>query len=105
MFEESEPQLPTGMALPRLRLESSRAFYKQADKWPLWAKFIWLGILWGVEDLVISAKATIAVDKALEALPEEPVVVAPPIYTEKPPSPTSGGLPSEMRLRAPWIKE
>lgn len=102
MFEESEPQLPVGMTLPRLRFENSRELFRKAYKWPLWAKFIWLGILWGVEDYLIASKATIAVQEALEALPEEPAVVAPPIYTE---GPLNGltGLPAEMRLRAPWL--
>lgn len=106
MFEESEPQLPVGFTFNSfLRLESTRGYFRKADRWPLWARFMYLGLLVWIEEALVSNKAASAVQEALEALPEEPAVVAPPIYTEKPPSPTSGGLPSEMRLRAPWVKE
>jgi hypothetical protein len=104
MFEESEPQLPIGMTLPRLRFESSREHFRKADRWPLWARFVLLGVLWGIEDYLISQKAVSAVQEALEALPEEPSVVAPPIYTEGPLNPLTG-LPTEMRLRAPWLDQ
>ena len=104
LFEESEPQLPVGMTLPRLRFEKTRAYFRKADKWPLWARFILLGILWGIEDHMIASRVTIAVQEALEALPEEPAVVAPPIYTEGPLNELTG-LPTEMRLRAPWLDQ
>jgi hypothetical protein len=104
MFEQSEPQLPVGMTLPRLRFESSREHFRKADRWPLFARFLLLGVLWGIEDYLIASKVASAVQEALEALPEEPVVVAPPIYTEGPLNELTG-LPTELRLRAPWVEE
>lgn len=104
IFEESEPQLPVGMTLPRLRFESSREHFRKADRWPLWARFILLGILWGMEDYFIASKAASAVDKALEELPVELPVCPDPLYSEGPLNPATG-LPTEMRLRAPWVKE
>jgi hypothetical protein len=92
------------LGLPKLRLESNRKLLRMADKWPSWARFILLGILWGLEDRQISQKATSAVQEALEALPEEPSVVAPPIYTEGPLNELTG-LPTEMRIRAPWLDQ
>jgi hypothetical protein len=88
-----------------LKLNEFKEFYRSASGWPAPIRFLFLGFLVWLEERYITYKAASAVQEALEALPEEPVVVAPPIYTETPPSPSSGGLPSEMRLRAPWLDQ
>ena len=92
------------MASP-LKLNQFKQLYRGSSGWPAPIRFLFLGFLVWLEERYITYKATSAVDTALEALPKEPVVVAPPIYTETPPSPSSGGLPSEMRLRAPWLDQ
>jgi hypothetical protein len=88
-----------------LKLNEFKHLYRRASGWPVPIRFLFLGFLVWLEERYIAYKATSAVDTALEALDKEPVVVAPPIYTETPPSPSSGGLPSELRLRAPWVQE
>ena len=92
------------MTLP-LKLNQFKQLYRSTFTWSAPIRFLFLGFLVWLEERYITYKATSAVDTALQALPEEPAVVAPPIYTETPPSPSSGGLPSEMRLRAPWLDQ
>ena len=87
-----------------LKLNEFKQFYSSASGWPAPIRFLFLGFLVWLEERYIAYKATSAVQEALEALDKEPVVVAPPIYTEGPLNePTD--LPTELRLRAPWVQE
>ena len=87
-----------------LKLNQLKQLYKGASGWPAPIRFLFLGFLVWLEERYIAYKAASAVQEALEALPEEPAVVAPPIYTEGPLNELTG-LPTEMRLRAPWLDQ
>jgi hypothetical protein len=87
-----------------LKLNEFKQLYESTSGWPEPLRFLVLGFLVWLEEKYIAYKATSAVQEALEGLHEEPVIVAPPIYTEGPLNPLTG-LPSEMRLRSPWLDQ
>jgi hypothetical protein len=87
-----------------LKLNEFKQLYRSTSSWPAPIRFLFLGFLVWLEERYIAYKAASAVQEALEAIPEEPVVVAPPIYTEGALNELTG-LPTELRLRAPWVQE
>jgi hypothetical protein len=87
-----------------LKLNEFKQLHRHSSNWPAPIRFLFLGFLVWLEERYIAYKAASAVQEALEAIPEEPVVVAPPIYTEGPLNELTG-LPTEMRLRAPWLDQ
>ena len=87
-----------------LKLNEFKQLHRHSSSWPVPIRFLFLGFLVWLEERYIAYKAASAIQEALEALPNEPVVVAPPIYTEGPLNELTG-LPTELRLRAPWVQE
>lgn len=88
----------------KFRLEEFRQIDKLISTWPLWIRAIVRGWLFWLEDKVIEAKVTEAVDQAIEEyeklVPPEPTIPK-PIITEKPSE--VEGLP-ELRITAPWYE-
>ena len=89
-----------------LKLEEFKILYRHFKTWVPWIDHLLLGVLVWLEGLVIEARVTETVDRAVEEYEQvdSPIVSLPdPIYTEVD-SPTSELLP-EMRLQAPWRRD
>jgi hypothetical protein len=89
-----------------LKLEEFKILYRHFKTWVPWINHLLLGFLVWLEGLVIEARVTETVDRAIEEYEkvDSPVVSLPePVYTEVK-SPTSELLP-EMRLQAPWRRD
>ena len=89
-----------------LKLEEFKILYRHFKTWVPWINHLLLGFLVWLEELVIDARVTETVDRAIEEYEklDSPVVSLPePVYTEVK-SPTSELLP-EMRLQAPWRRD
>ena len=89
-----------------LKLEEFKILYRHFKTWVPWINHLLLGFLVWLEELVIEARVTETVDRAIEEYEnlDSPVVSLPePVYTEVK-SPTSELLP-EMRLQAPWRRD
>jgi hypothetical protein len=89
-----------------LKLEEFKILYRHFKTWVPWINHLLLGFLVWLETLVIEARVTETVDRAIEEyekLDSTVVSLPEPVYTEVK-SPTSELLP-EMRLQAPWRRD
>jgi hypothetical protein len=89
-----------------LKLEEFKILYRHFKTWVPWINHLLLGFLVWLEELVIEARVTETVDRAIEEyekLDSTVVSLPEPVYTEVK-SPTSELLP-EMRLQAPWRRD
>lgn len=70
-----------------------------SNRWPLWARHLFLGILVSLEQWWINKKTTKEVSDAIEKIESSlpPSGVPDPVYSD-----TGDGFFDEMRLTAPW---
>jgi hypothetical protein len=82
-----------------LRTTQFKEIYGLSKGWPLWARHLLLGVLFGVESWWIEKRVVQVVTDAIKEVEPHlpPSGVSPPVYSE-----TGSGFFDEMRLSAPW---